>query len=211
MLDRHEGRESNDGKLQTLNVDEEGSIPTLFSSLAMLLCAILAMMISPYCNEEAHRYRKLWRLLVVILLFMCLDEIASFHESLISPVRSALSVGGFFYFAWVIPGMALVLVLALVYLRFILHLPSKTRWLVAVASILSVWGALGMEMIGGYVIDLYGRTPIYVVITTVEESLEILGIVILIYALMRYMVNLEATQARQSTPISDKATYVDPS
>ena len=51
-----------------------------------------------------------------------------------------------------------------------------------------VGGALGMELIKGRHSYLYGQKNLaYGVITTIEESLEMLGIVVFIYALLDYI------------------------
>jgi hypothetical protein len=188
-----------DGKnpiLSTLDLDSERSISTWFSSSALLYCSILLMTIA-YSSQEGARYVRRWKLLAMIFLLLSLDEAVGYHE-MISRLRSALDVGGFLYFTWVIPGAAFVLVFALAYLKFFLDLPSKSRWLFAIAGILYIWGVLGMEMISGYQADLYGRaTPRYVVITTIEETSEMLGLSIFTYALMSYAASLKGgVQAR---------------
>jgi hypothetical protein len=177
--------------IRTLDLDSERSIATWFSSSALLFCSILLTTIA-YYGQGGDRYARHWKLLAVIFLFMSLDEAASFHEMLISRLRSALDAGGFLYYAWVIPGAAFVLVFALAYLKFFLDLPSRSRRLFAIAGILYIWGVLGMEMISGYQADLFGRTtPIYVVITTIEETSEMLGISIFTYSLMSYAASLK--------------------
>jgi hypothetical protein len=51
-----------------------------------------------------------------------------------------------------------------------------------------VGGALGMELVGGKYVSLYGAQNLgFAMITTVEEVGEMLGIVIFIYALMSYI------------------------
>jgi hypothetical protein len=171
--------------LSALDLDSERSISTWFSSSALLFCSILLTTIA-YYGKRGSRYAGHWKLLALIFLLMSLDEAASFHEMMI-PLRSALDLGGFLFYAWVIPGAAFVLVFALAYLKFFLELPSKSRRLFAIAGILYIWGVLGMEMISGYQTDLYGRTtPIHVAITTIEETFEMLGLSIFTYALMSY-------------------------
>lgn len=51
-----------------------------------------------------------------------------------------------------------------------------------------VGGALGMEMVGGQYADSFGGgTPVYMAITSIEESLEMFGIVVFVYALLTYI------------------------
>jgi hypothetical protein len=176
-----------------LDLDSERSISTWFSSSTLLFCSVLLTVIASHHGQEDTRYGRRWKILAVIFLFMSLDEATSLH-GMMSRLLSALDVGGFLYYAWVIPGTAFVLVFALSYRKFFLDLPSKSRRLFAIAGILYIGGALGMEMISGYQADLYGRaTPIFVVMTTIEETSEMLGASIFAYALMSYAASLKGS------------------
>ena len=175
-----------DPGMRILNVNEEGSVPTWLSSALLLLCSLLALSTPKGAvKDHAVRYAGRWKVLVVLLLLMSLDEGIGLHETTIEPLRSALNAGGPFYFAWVIPGIIFVVAFALAYFRFLLDLPTKTRRLFAVAGTLYVGGSLIMEMIGGSYADSYGEASIaYLIITSVEEYLEMLGAATLLYALM---------------------------
>lgn len=119
---------------------------------------------------------------------LSLDEFMSFHERLIEPLQNSLNTSGFLYYAWVIPGTIFVLIFLLAFLRFITTLPTKIKRLFIIAGTIYVSGAIGMEMLGGYYTNLYGeKNIIYAILTTIEEFLEMLGIVIFIYALMSYI------------------------
>lgn len=117
-----------------------------------------------------------------------MDEILSLHEKTIEPVRNALQTGGLFYFAWVIPASVLVLVLLLVFLGFLAHLPTRTRNLFLIAGTIYVGGALGLEMVGGYYVESDRVENImYVILVTIEELLEMLGVIVFIHALLSYI------------------------
>lgn len=104
------------------------------------------------------------------------------------PLRNKLNVGGLLYFAWVIPGAIFVGACLLVYVKFLSDLPAKTRGMFLIAGTLYVGGAMGMELLGGYHTELYGLENMpYVLITTFEELLEMLGIAVFIYALLSYI------------------------
>jgi hypothetical protein len=118
------------------------------------------------------------------------DEAWSIHERLITPVRGLLGDGplGILYFAWVIPGIAVVFVLTLSFLGFLLRLPAKTRFSFLVAATLFIGGALGIELVGGRYAELHGVENLtYSMIATVEESLEMAGVIVFIYALLKYI------------------------
>ena len=186
------------GFYRLLNLDDEANIPSWYSSVALLLCALLLMLIALLKKEQGDRYITHWRGLSAIFLFLSLDEAASLHEMLIEPLQALTSASGFFLLAWVIPGIAFVGVVGLMYSKFLLSLPAQTRHLFLLAATLYVMGSLGFEMIGSYFLDSKGASIsydansgwdgiTYPLIIAVEELLEMLGIVTFIYALLAYI------------------------
>jgi hypothetical protein len=176
------------GFVRLFHTDSEGNIPAFYSSSTLLLCSILLATIASAKKRGGDRYALHWRALAIIFLFLSLDEAASIHESGTERLRSALDAGGLLYFTWVIPGAAFVLLFVAAYLGFLADLPAKTRRGFLVAGTTFVGGALGMEMVGGRFAESYGvQNMRYQMIATVEELLEMLGIVVFIYALMSYM------------------------
>ena len=80
-----------------------------------------------------------------------------------------------------------MLLFALIYLRFLFHLPAQVRYLTVAAGCTYVAGALGMEVPGAYVRGGYGSDTIaYAVLTTIEETLEMFGAVLFLYAMAVY-------------------------
>lgn len=174
------------GKLFVL--DEEANIPTVYSALTLAFCSMLLAIISYIKKGVNSRYSGYWKSLSLIFFFICLDEACSIHEIFINPLRKLFNASGFFYFAWVIPAFIFLVIFLLGFLRFIKALPQTTRSLFIKAGTLYVGGALGMELISGYFADIYPQNTIaYTVLTTIEESLEMLGIVVFIYALLSYI------------------------
>lgn len=173
---------------QLFNVDLERNIPTMYSASALLFCSILLAIIANAKKIAGNTYLRHWTGLSIIFLYLSLDEALIIHDKLIKPLRSTFNASGFLYFTWVIPGAIFVLVCLLAFLKFLTHLPAQTRRLFLIAGLIFVTGALGVEMVGGYYSNLYGERNIgYAIITTIEELLEMLGIVAFIYALLSYM------------------------
>ncbi len=95
---------------------------------------------------------------------------------------------GFFYYAWIIPGMLLVAVFALVFLRFWWNLPRRTRWIFLLAAGLYLLGSIGFEMLGGRYAEFRSTTNLtYSLITLFEESLEMAGIILFIWGLLIHL------------------------
>jgi hypothetical protein len=72
-------------------------------------------------------------------------------------MRKLLNATGFLYFTWIVPFGFLVAIFLLSYSKFLFHLPVSTRKLFVAACALYIGGAIGMEMLGGYLADTTGR------------------------------------------------------
>jgi hypothetical protein len=178
------------GLVRLFYVDAERNIPTGFSMILLLFAALLLAVITVLKRKQTGSPVSHWAILSFGFLFMAADETCSFHERLVKPVHQLLGDDnlGVFYFAWVIPGIALVLILALFFLKFWLRLPAKTRLTFLTAASLYIGGAIGVELIGGRFAELHGeRNLTYSMIVTVEESLEMVGVIIFIWALLVYI------------------------
>jgi hypothetical protein len=97
-------------------------------------------------------------------------------------------------FAWVIPSAIFVIICLLLFLRLLLALPAPIRNLFLLAGAVYIAGALGMESFSAYTLDTFGEINfVYTVIAICEEILEILGVIMFIYALLDY-IRLETKQ-----------------
>ena len=169
------------------NVNVEGNIPTLFSSLQLVAAAALLGVIGQ-CHRQRVQPFALWYALAFIFLFLAIDETAALHENLTVNVRTALGTSGYLHFAWVIPYGIAVLLMAAVFAKFLFRLPRPTMLHFIMSGTLFLTGALGFEMLGGSYISTPGAQEItYSVIYTVEETLEMVGIALFIYSLMKYI------------------------
>jgi len=177
------------GLIPLFDFNTEKNIPTLYSSIALLVASVLL-----YSIALAHKKMKssclMWLGLSLIFLFLSIDEISSIHERFVKPTREAFKTSWLFFYAWVIPyGIALV-VFIIAYSKFLFNLPKNTMILFLVSGAIFVSGAIGFELLGGRQDELYGNTNIlYSFYYTCEESLEMVGIAIFIYTLLSYMVN----------------------
>jgi hypothetical protein len=169
-------------------LDAEANIPTWYSSFALLICSILLGVITLLKKETKGSYLYHWASLSLIFLFLSIEEQIGLHERTMEPLRSALNVGGFLYFAWVIPGTIFSLIILLLYQRFLVALPIQTRRLFILAGSVYIAGSIGLEMLGAPLWDLYGgEFLLAAIITTLEEAFEMFGVIVFIYALLSYL------------------------
>ncbi|MCC0175952.1 hypothetical protein I4641_03020 [Waterburya agarophytonicola K14] len=169
------------------NFDQESNFPSLYSALALGFCSYLLAIITTFRKTQKAKYVKHWKALSFIFLFLAFDEACSIHELLIPILRGAINAKGILYFTWVIPAFFLLIVFLIAFRKFIQNLPTKTRTLFILAGAVYVGGALGMELVGGYIADNYGYTTIYGIASSIEELLEMFGIVIFINGLLSYI------------------------
>ena len=170
----------------TLN--SENSVPAWFSTALHLCSAGLLAVCAWMHRSRGNRWWKHWASLSAVFCLLSLDEAASFHEMLMIPMDRLVKAEGVFYFTWVIPGIAIVMVLGLAYLRFLWNLDRTTRNRFIAAGCLFVGGALGMEMVDGAILDQFGEQHIaYMLATTVEETAEMLGLVVFIWSLVAHL------------------------
>ena len=168
-------------------LDEENNIPTLYSGLALGFCSILLFIISSIKKKTKSDFAKHWQALSLIFLYLAIDELVSIHE-ILNFLREIINAKGILYYAWVIPGIVIVIVFLLIFWQFIQSLPKTTKNLFILAGAIYVCGAIGVEMLGAYYIEIYGKESfIYSLTSILEEFLEMFGILIFIYALLSYI------------------------
>jgi hypothetical protein len=175
------------GLLPLLNVGTERNLPTFYSASTMLLCSGLLLLLVRLEWRAPGAARLFWAGLAAVFFALACDEMLVLHEKLIEPVRSALGTSGVLYYAWVIPYGAFALAFAGAYSRFLWRLPRRTAGLLVLSGAVFVSGALGLEMAGGYWRESYGHDGVYVALQTIEEALEMSGIVLFLYSLLDYM------------------------
>jgi len=171
----------------------EGSPPLFF---AFLRFALLFAILSPWLRPRPQDMKAMIGIALsmgalqyaLMFLGLSVDEATGVHEVAIEPLRDGLGLSGFLYFGWVIPGMALVALVGLAYLPFLFAQPGRTRLVFFLAGLLYVGGALGMELVGGKMLTLYGEESLaYRVAFSTEETMEILGATLFVAGLLGHL------------------------
>jgi len=173
--------------IDLFNFDKEKNIPTLYSSIALILTSLLLLLITLHQKNEKQPY-LLWGMLSLVFLFLSIDETSSIHENLGRPTRAIFGSLGLFYYGWVIPYGAAVFAFGVAYLKFLLALPKRIMMLFVFSGGVFVSGAIGFEVLSAWQSKHYGYNKIiYSAMYTGEELLEMLGIAFFIYALFEYI------------------------
>lgn len=188
---------------QLFNLNHEENLPASLSGSMLAIVALLSLAIGLLRRRRASE-SVLWFVLAAGLFYFCIDELTQIHEQLSEPMRDTFGLTGIFYFAWVVPAIAVLAALLPITVKFTRRLEPRVRPLFILATLLYVGGAIGVEMVGGYIAESRGFNDAwYVAAATIEESAEIAGILVLMYALL-IKLQIETT-AGSSAPTSPAA------
>jgi MFS family permease len=173
----------------------EQSLPNWFSSVQMLACAAVLLVIGRATRGFDRRY---WIVLGLVFVGMSIDEEAGFHD-LTAPFfywvfQRLAFLGGPFHglvnkpgYAWMVPGLAFTAAVGLWYWPFLMRLPRRTRHLFLWSGAVFVMGAVGFEVLGGWYSGLWGpNRPYFVMLSTCKEILKRVGETMFLYSLLDY-------------------------
>jgi hypothetical protein len=165
--------------LQKLSLSYEGNVPTWFATVLLFSCALVAASIA----QRALTLRRHWWGVAAVFAYASLDEAAELHEHL----GGNFSMGGVLYFDWIIPAAVLLLAMVLVFWPFVRALEAPTRRRLIVAGVLYIGGAVIMELPLGWWTDRAGPDTLgYALIDWVEETMELAGASLALWALVKH-------------------------
>lgn len=192
------------GRISVLDLGAEQSVGTWVSSALHASAAVLAA-VAALLARRVHggRWERSWWLLAAVFAVMSVDEVAAVHDRLLGPVRAALGTTGVFYYAWVIPALALGAVFLLLQIRFLVSLDRSTRLGLLGAGALFVAGAAGMEMAEGWLASVGRRDSLlFDVLVTVEEVAEIGALSLAVCVLLRHVLDTFGTPRLVFSPVA---------
>lgn len=172
--------------VRLIDLDYEGNIPTLFSSLLFLTNGVLL-----YCLYQATKQAEMpgagyWLGLALVFTFLGFDEGSRLHEEIGDLFENVVLSEGYLYFPWVIPYSIAFIVAVAIYFRFYLTLERELQVRLFVCAAVFLSGALGVEIISAREADIAGTSSLsYSVLYTIEESLEMAGLILLVDTLLR--------------------------
>ncbi len=177
-----------DQMINNFYLDYEGNVPSYANALLLFIPSLLLAGIGAWKSAVKDKFRFHWNGLAFIFFILSVDEIASFHEELIKPMRAVFGSDGIFYFAWIIPGMVAIALFGLTYIMYFLHLENKFKLLFFLSLAVYLGGVIGGEMVSGYFAANLGiKNYTYAVVASLEESIEMLGCSLMIYSLLEYI------------------------
>lgn len=164
------------------DVGQENNFPTYFSGILFVFFALSAIY-AGIIDKARYLPREQWFswfALSGLSFFLSIDELVQVHEQLTYHVQQAFNIQeGIFFFAWIIPYGALLIVLVFVFARFFLRFAKQTKIYIVIGASLFIFGAIGVEMLSSLAYQQAGVTSFgFIFFSSVEEILEIAGLLI---------------------------------
>lgn len=184
------------GFVPLFDMDVEYNIPSLYSTIGIFINALILFYIARIDKSEGGKESKYWKAMGWVFVYLSLDELASIHEHLDAVVtyffgKSLHHHGGPL---WILPYSVLLIFFGLYFIRFYLRLPNETKLHFCIAGVVYVSGAVGVEILG----NPFDNHPLAAFIkglySTLEETMEMVGMVLFLRALLSYIVNHTRTE-----------------
>jgi hypothetical protein len=167
------------GTLELINLQSDNSLPEWWSVAQFFLASLLLMLNG--AAEPDRRWKRYWVFLATIFVFLSIDESAGVHERVRALIPHDFT--GALMYSWVIPYAAACLVIATLYIPFLLALPREVGLRMFFAGALFILAAMGAECVEGYC----QSNALWHCVESeqlVEESGEIIAIMLFILALL---------------------------
>jgi hypothetical protein len=192
-------RDSVFGLAHEFDFDREGNIPAWFDALLLAAASVLSFLAARFSAAADLRQVLHWLVIGIAFAFLSFDEIASIHELLkgLGSGRGMANLGG-----WAVLYVPVVVLLGLSFIPFLLRLPRRSALIIVASGLMFVSGAVAMEALGSKLVEDIAGVPItqvtpeqwlrvrtswsYVLEHTVEESLEMCGLILYIHGVLDY-------------------------
>jgi hypothetical protein len=159
---------------EIFDVDEEESFSTWFSAVLLLICSGFLFLIA----WSKAIYTRHWYGLAMGFCILSIDEVVGLHETFNTITEVA----------WTVPATWLILLLLLLYLKFLIHLPRPAMKQFLIAGMVFLSGGILVEHLADYYVDMFDMDNFgYQLLTALEESLEMVGVVLFIRALLKFL------------------------
>lgn len=171
------------------DLNDHITISTWYALVLFLIAAAFTGFIAWDHTERRQPYARHWGYLTIVFVLMCINEFTNLHNRILTGVGDSLGGGdGVFLYAWIIPGLMIVAGFALFFLLFFIRLPSTPRNGIVGGLVLFVVGAVGIEMITGWLLTNYDVAEwLFRLIYNVEELTEKIGMCVVIWGLAHYI------------------------
>jgi len=160
--------------LAVFDLDEEESFGTWFSSGILGMSAALLLFQARVARAQGADWARWWLVLGIGFCVLSIDEVVGMHEYMNTVLEDI---------PWTVVGFPIFILVGLAYMPFLWHHRGRTALLFLVAGAIYGGGAVGVE----HFTDSDVNSLHYNMWTALEEGMEMLGVILFIYALLDYM------------------------
>jgi hypothetical protein len=169
-----------------LYLDEKNSISTYFLTSLFTLSSVLLVLIWMITKKKDDPFANYWFALAIVFLVFSIDKMIILRERINIIFWNYATNLIWSSIKWIITGLLIVVVI--IFIRFLLHLPIEDRLVILLAAVLFIGGSVVIDYLTGIFFNLHGEFSIaYSVLTTLEVALEMIGSIVFIFALLNYM------------------------
>lgn len=166
--------------------DDENSLPTWYSQ-AILLSIGVSSLVASFLDTSKIK-RATWRLLAALGLILSIDEVSGIHELVLQAVHLSTykeSAPTLFSNAWVLLLPIILMAVGYIGYRIARVFPRSFVRLCALGAAVFLSGAVFVDIVTqSMTLSLFESQGLLVAL---EESLEIMGSTIILYAILRYI------------------------
>jgi len=186
-------------------VNNEANIATFWNTFILIVMAGLTFVAASAKLAQKDKYRYEWWLLGAVFLYLSMDEASVIHEKFSALLKNLPDINGWAHYKWLYAGVAAIVFLTVLFIRFYLHLDLRNKILFPLSMALYLLGAFGGELFSGHYAQFYGTKNVtYTLMTHGEEFGEHVGITLMIYTLLTYIV-AHYSKIGFATRVSEKA------
>lgn len=180
-----------------VDFDDEVSVPTWFSQALFLAIAGGAFLLASM--QKVPAARRLWMFLGVIGVLLSIDEVGALHELLLQTIHLLLfGETGPTYIAnaW-IALLPIILVAAVVtFWAMLKYVPKRTIRFCVIGGVILLFGAIVIDILT--TADNQNTFYDKGILVAIEESLELLGMSTIFYAIVDYIERSYRTNIKQA-------------
>ena len=169
-----------------VDFDDEVSVPTWFSQALFLAISGGAFLLS--YMQKAPTARRLWAFLGLVALLLSIDEVGALHELLLQTIHLLLfgETGPTIVAnAWLALLPIIIGAAAITFWAMLKHVPMRTIRLFMIGGVVFIVGAIFIDIVttSDNVNTFYNKG----ILVAIEESLELLGVSTILYAIIDYI------------------------
>jgi hypothetical protein len=163
--------------------DQKLNFPTGLKLALMLAATVLFLVVGLGAALRSDRVR--WMGLGALFAFVTLDELTYMHQRLSDAFHDWFGASGALRFAWIVVYVPVLAVVAFVYFPWWRALPRHLRNGLLWAALLFAGGSAGIELAKGALYDEHDWGLKFGLVAALSDSLELLGLGILVAMLLR--------------------------